>query len=148
MTMRSPSLFPAGRQTGPVNAVGEMKPAGAELVQFRFQGGDKAPLLRLHQHPDCAEERDPSSGEYAAAGRFVHDDEVGVQLFGQDDCFALSAIQMGLKAGYLGVVADRPPVDPGSPGRLGSARASDSLDHDFIVDSAGRQSAHKGRPAG
>ena len=98
-----------------------MKPAGAELVQFRFQGGDQAPLLRLHQHPDRADERDPSSGEYAPAGRFVHDDEVGVQLFRQDDRFALSAIQMGLEAGYLGRVADRLPINPASPGRLGGA---------------------------
>jgi hypothetical protein len=32
LTMRSANLFPAGRQAGPVNVVGEVKPAGAELV--------------------------------------------------------------------------------------------------------------------
>ncbi len=116
------NLFPAGRQAGPVNAVGEMKSAGAEVVQFRFQGGDQAPLFRLDQHPDRSDERDRSSGEYAPAGRFVHDDEVGVQLFRQDDCFALAAIQVGLEADYLGRVTDRLPINPGSPGRLGGAR--------------------------
>ena len=54
-------------------------------------------------------------------GRFVHDDEVGSKLFRQGNHFTFSAIQMGGEAGYLGRVADRLPINPAGPGRLGSA---------------------------